>query len=83
MSVLSFDANKITHKNHFKKFFNRTNKRLNYEKQLLKINTRYMNLLTIVEFNIYKRRMSLTLINDKKTAYINKVLKIKFFNNIN
>ena len=38
--ALLFDADEIAHRNHLKKFFNYINKRLNYEKQLFKINTR-------------------------------------------
>ena len=83
LSVFSFDADETAHKNYFKKSFNRTNKRLNYEKQLLKINTRHMNLLTIVELDIYERKTPLTSINDRETAYVNKISKIKSFNNIN
>ena len=80
--VFSFDADEIVYRNHFKKSFNRTNKRSNYEKQLFKINTRCMNLLTIVELDIYEREMLFTLINDKETVYVNKVLKIKLFDDI-
>ena len=80
--VFSFDANETTHRNHFKKSFNRTNKRSNYEKQLFKINTCCMNLLTIAELDIYERKTSLTLIDDRKTAYVNKISKVKFFDDI-
>ena len=80
--IFSFDADEVAHKNHFKKFFNRTNKCLNYEKQLFKINTRCMNLLTIVELDIYKRETSFTSIDDKETAYVNKVSRIKSFDDI-
>ena len=81
--VLSFNANETAYKNHFKKFFNRINKRLNYEKQLFKINTCRMNLLTIVELDIYERETSLTSIDDRKIVYVNKVSKIKFLDDIN
>ena len=80
--VLSFDASEIAHKNHFKEFFNRTNKCSNYEKQLFRINTRRMNLLTIVELNIYERETSFTSIDDRETVYVNKVSRVKSFDDI-
>ena len=80
--ALSFDADETTHRNHFKKSFNRTNKRSNYEKQLLKINTRRMNLLTIVELDIYERETPLTSVDDRETVYVNKVSRVKSFDDI-
>ena len=82
LSVFSFIVDEIVHRNYFKKFFNRINKCLNYKKQLFKINTRRMNLLTIVEFDLYKRETTLELMNDKETLYINKVLKVKAFDDM-
>ena len=82
LSVLSFNAGEIVHRNHLKKFFNRTNKRLNYEKQLLRINTRHMNLLTIVKLDIYERGTPFTSINDRKIVYVNKVSRVKFLDDI-
>ena len=41
-----------------------------------------MNLLTIVELDLYKRGTTFRSIDDKETLYINKVLKVQVFDDM-